>query len=170
MKNTDTKDRILDFLFDFPTKKFNLREISRILKISPPAVSNAIKSLAKEKLIEIERKFALEITANRTDKFTQNKRVHNLKSIYSSGLYDYLKDNFSLSTIILFGSYSKGEDIERSDIDIAILAKEKSLKLEEFEKKLNREINVEFLDLKKASKELKDIIINGIRLQGYIET
>ena len=47
MKNTDTKEKILELLFNFPNRKFHVRELSRILKISAPAVSKALKQLEK---------------------------------------------------------------------------------------------------------------------------
>ena len=85
------------------------------------------------------------------------------------GLVNYLHEKFPLNVIILFGSYSRGEDIEKSDIDIALDTKEKILELKEFEKKLNKKINIEFIDFNKISKELRDNIINGIILSGYMQ-
>lgn len=148
-----------------------MRQISRILKVSPPSVSKAITELARENLAKIKKDLTYEMQANLSNQeFRNMKRVYNLKMVYSSGLFNYLAEKFSLNTIILFGSYSKGEDNEKSDIDIAIDSKEKLLELEEYEKKLNRKINIEFFDYKKIKKELKDSIINGIVLLGYIAT
>ena len=171
MKNTDTRERVLKLLFNYPLRGFHVREISRLLKISPPAISKAIKQLEKENLISISKKFLYEIKANlENQEFRNMKRVHNLKSIYDSGLFSYLKESSPLGAIILFGSYSRGDDTEKSDIDIAIEGKDKKLILEEYEKKLNRRINIEFIEFRNISKELKDNIINGIILSGYIKT
>ena len=169
MKNTDTKTRVLELLFVFPTTSFHGREIARILKISPPAIFKALKQLEKESLITAKKKLLYEIMANISNpNFKSMKRVYNLKTIYSSGLFNYLAGKFPLSAIVLFGSYSRGEDIEKSDIDIAVEGKEKETKLEAYEKKLNRKINIEFIDFNKIAKELKLSIINGIILSGYI--
>ncbi len=170
MKNTDTKEKVLELLFDFPIKRFHLREMARILKISPPAVSNALKQLEKEEMVIIEKGFLHEIKANLDNQNFKNlKRVNNLGKIYSSGLFEYLHEKFPLSTIILFGSYSRGEDTEKSDIDIAIIGKEKLLELSEYNKKFNKDVNVEFIDLKKIDKNLRDNVISGITLSGYID-
>ena len=169
MKNTDTKEKILELLFDFPTRRFHVREIARMLNISPPAVSKALNQLEKEEMIILTKKFLYEIKANlENSNFKNLKRVSNLKKIYSSGLLEYLHDKFPMDTIILFGSYSRGEDIERSDIDIAIIGKEKPLGLERYNKKFNKDINIEFLDFKKIDKNLRDNVISGITLSGYI--
>jgi predicted nucleotidyltransferase len=141
-----------------------------MVKISPPAVSKAIVQLEKEKLIFINKNFLLEIRANfESEEFRNFKRIFNLSQIYSSGLYVFLKDNFPLSSCTLFGSYSLGEDSEKSDVDICIEGSEKILDLEKYEKKLNRKINLEFINFKKMSEEFRDNIINGIVLFGYVK-
>jgi len=171
MKTNTTKEKILELLFMFPLRKFHLREISKILKISTPSISNSVKQLEKEKMVNHinQTKPIYEIHANfSSQKFKNMKRVHNLKSIYCSGFYDFLIENFPFSTIVLFGSYAKGDDTEKSDIDIFIDAKEKRFDLGTYEKKLNKKINIEFADFNKISKELKNSIANGIVLSGYM--
>lgn len=172
MKNTDTKERILELLFKFPTRRFHIREISRLVKISPPAISKAIKQLEKENIILSNKNVVYEVKANlENPNFKNLKRVYNLKEIYASGLFDYLSEKFPLDTIILFGSYSKGEDTERSDIDIAIIgSKEKTFELKNFEKNLKRKIILNFyLNLKSIEINLKSNILNGITLKGGID-
>ncbi|MBM3234084.1 winged helix-turn-helix transcriptional regulator [Candidatus Pacearchaeota archaeon] len=172
MKNTDTKEKILELLFDFPTARFHVREISRKLKISAPAVSKALKELENHELIKIEKNFLYEIKANSgNDDFKNLKRVSNLKKIYLSGLSHFLSEKFPLSTIILFGSYSRGEDIENSDIDIAVIgSKEREISLEKYEKLVQRKINLQFYpSLKNIEINLKSNILNGITLKGGID-
>ena len=77
--------------------------------------------------------------------FDTLKRVQNLKSIYESGILEELENNFIGATIILFGSYSKGEDTIKSDIDIAVIGrKEKEINLSEFESCFKKEIVINF--------------------------
>ena len=159
----------MELLFSFPTRRFHVREISRVLKLSPPTISKAINQLEKEPLVSVKKGFIFEIKAHISEKFIRLKRAHNLQTLDSSGLLEYLKETFPLSCIVLFGSYSKGEDTERSDIDIAIEANDKKLDLEQFEKRLNKRINIEFIDFSKINKELRDSIINGIVLNSYIK-
>jgi predicted nucleotidyltransferase len=72
--------------------------------------------------------------------------------------------------IILFGSASKGEDIKGSDIDLYVQCNEKKLELSKYEKKLNRKINLFFeKNFDKLSSELKQNIINGDKLKGFLK-
>ena len=73
-------------------------------------------------------------------------------------------------TIVLFGSYRRGEDVEESDIDIFLECKKENVNVERFEKKLGRKIQLHFQENFNAyPKELKNNIINGIVLSGFLE-
>ena len=171
IKKGNPKEQIMNIIFTNPNNEYHIRQISRMTKISPKTIAKNVKNLEEQGLITINKEVTHNIKANlENDKFKQMKRVHNLKNMYESGLFVYLKEQFSLATIILYGSYSLGEDAEKSDIDIAILdAKEIKLNLQNYEKQLSRPINIEFVNLDKATKELKSNILNGIVLQGHIE-
>lgn len=154
-------------------EELSQREIAKILKVSPTAVANSLKLIAKNNLITIKKIKNINFVGFNRDekKAVELKRVENLRNIYLSGLSDYLEENLAGGTIILFGSYAKGEDVKNSDIDIAVIErKEKSLKLDEFEHTLNREVNVQFYDSwKKIHKYLKNNILNGIILEGSVD-
>lgn len=159
----------------------NLRGIAKQLKKSPTAVSNALKDLEKENLIKVKKAETmnlLSIELNRDNKNTINmKRAENLKMIYESGLVEFLENSLPGTTIILFGSYSRGDDVyslneeQRSDIDIAVVGtKGKEMNLKEFDKKLERTILINFYpSFKEIHKHLKDSILNGILLSGSID-
>ncbi|MBI2135546.1 nucleotidyltransferase domain-containing protein [Candidatus Woesearchaeota archaeon] len=99
------------------------------------------------------------------------KRLYNTYSLYESRLIEELKHFYEQpEAIILFGSYEKGTDNEKSDIDIAVITnKQKLPELTRFEKKLKRKIDILTIDLKSASKEFKNSLANGIVLEGYLE-
>ena len=72
--------------------------------------------------------------------------------------------------IILFGSASKGEDVEGSDVDLFLICKDKKLNLKKYEEKIRRSINIFFSnDFNKLSEELRHNIINGVVLKGYLK-
>ena len=160
----------------------NLRRIAKYLRVSPTAASHALKDLEKEKLITItksETMNLLSIKFNRDNHAAVNlKRVENLRMIYESGLADLLYDTFPGCTIVLFGSYSLGEDVgygekdERSsDVDITIIGtKGKETHLEKYNKLLERRISLNFYkSWADIHKHLKANILRGIILSGGVE-
>ncbi len=73
--------------------------------------------------------------------------------------------------MIVFGSFAKGEDTHKSDIDIAVVgAKGKDIDLSGFEKIFMKEVRINFYkSFKEINKELKGNILGGIILSGWIE-
>ena len=61
------KEKILEIIFDFPTRRFHLRELARLLKISPPAISKALKELEKELTPYIKTQFERQLKFLRRD-------------------------------------------------------------------------------------------------------
>lgn len=171
---TILEQRIFSFLCVRAGEKLSQREIAKLLNVSPTAVSKSVKKLLQKNLVRIEKTKNINfVSLNRDEqRIIELKRVENLKQIYLSGLSDYLLNNLHGATIILFGSYSRGEDIFNSDIDIAIIGrKEKKLKLDKYEKLLNRNIHILFFESwNKINKHLKNNILNGIVLHGSVET
>ena len=164
--------KILQQFFDFPRKNFQMREISRKTKISQPSVINHLNALLKEKLLLKEKKgIYFSFQANRENElFKLYKKFDLIYKLNNNGLLDYIYDACTPNAIILFGSASKGEDIEESDIDLFVQSQQKKLNLEKYEKILNRKINLFFEEkFAKLSNELKNNILNGILLRGYIK-
>ncbi len=172
VKWTTLEQNIFSLLCVKTGEKLSQREIAQTLKVSPTAIANSLKKLRDSSLIKIEKTKTINfISFNRDEqKAIEMKRVENLKNIYASGLSDYLHNALAGATIILFGSYSKGEDTTNSDIDIAIVErKNKTLELEKYEKILARKINVNLYNSwQEIQKHLKNNILNGILLHGSV--
>src|SRR3989344_7235305 len=158
------------FLFN-PTEKFRLRELSRMSEISPPSVMNYLRKFEKEELIKSFKKrevpfYKAEID---NDRFREYKKISILFEIDNSGLADFLWHEISPKAIILYGSYAKGESTENSDLDLFVVGKEKKINLSKYEERLGLKIHLFFEgDLKKIPKELKNNLVNGIVLKGYL--
>lgn len=172
---TKLQNQIIRLLCIKVGTQLNQREIARILKVSPTAVAKSLHLLESEGLIKLQKLGAMNlklVELNRDNvKSIFLKRTENLKMIYESGIGEFLYESFPGTVIILFGSYSKGEDTTKSDIDIAIIGtKAKYSDLGEFERKLGRPINLNFYDsIGSIDKYLKCNIVNGIVLFGSIE-
>lgn len=172
---TNLQQRILRLLFIKAGMSLNQRGIARILGVSQPAVMKALPKLEKEDLIKVKqdkesKRWSIELNRE-NHKVMQLKRVDNLRQIYESGLFDFLEKEFAGATIILFGSYSIGEDTDNSDIDIAVVGrKEKDIDLIKFDKMLERVININYYtSFKNINKNLKENLFNGIVLAGVVE-
>jgi predicted nucleotidyltransferase len=173
LKWTVLEQEVFSLLCIKAGEKLSQREIAIILKVSPTAVANSVEKLKNNNLIKIEKTKTINfVSFNRDEpKAIYLKRAENLKNIYLSGLSDYLEKELAGAVVILFGSYSNGEDTINSDIDIAAVErKDKMLDLEKYERILNRKININFYDSwKKINENLKNNILSGILLHGGIE-
>ncbi|MDP4012924.1 MAG: nucleotidyltransferase domain-containing protein [Candidatus Nanoarchaeia archaeon] len=173
LKFTVLEQEIFSLLCIKAEEKLSQREIAKILQVSPTAISKSVKKLEENKLIKIEKTKTINfISFNRDERRSiELKRVENFKNIYLSGLSNFIEEKFAGGTIILFGSYARGEDTKTSDIDIAVInRKEKIIEKEKYEKILNRQININFYDSwKTIHKHLKNNILNGILLHGSVE-
>ena len=157
---------------DSPTESFRLREIARLTKISPPSVINYLKEFEKDGLIrrQIKREIPFYNSIRDNSNFILYKKISILFELNNSGLIDYLWDKLSPEAIILYGSFSRGESIENSDVDLFILGKNKNIDLINFEKKLNKRLHILFKEsTKEIPNELKNNILNGVILKGYIK-
>lgn len=159
-------DKLLRLFFEQSEKQFTIRKIAKETKIPHASVQRYLKLLQKEGLITKENK------ANSTTYFKFRKAFFLIDKLFTSELIDYLEKIFAPSVIIVFGSVRKGEYDQESDIDLFIetTRDKKEVSLELFEKKLGYRIQL-FIenDIKKLPPELLNNIINGIKLQGYLQ-
>ena len=172
MLGKNNRYKLLKIFLDFPLEEFRLRELSRMSKISPPSVMNYLKEFEKEGLIMRYEKRGIPFYKSERDseKFREYKKISILFELNNSGVIEFLWKKLSPEVIVLYGSYAKGESTDESDIDIFIIGKEKEINLTDFEKKLNKKIHIIFEDnIKQISSELKNNLINGFILKGYLK-
>lgn len=175
LKLTKVQGEILRLLSLQAGDALNQHTIAKRLGVSAPAVMKALPDLRRQGFIVIaqdkeSRRKAISLDMDNR-RVMQLKRADNLRQIYESGLSDTLEDGFPGATIVLFGSYSRGDDTSTSDIDIAVIGrKEKTLDLQRFEKTLGRKIRINVYEsFPSIHKHLRDSICNGIVLAGGIE-
>src|SRR3989344_7855420 len=121
-------DNIFEYFIKEPEKEFHVRKIAKLVKKSPTTVSKYLKELEKKRMLISEKKFNhLLFKANIEGReFKQAKLNHNVNLINDSGLIDYLVEEFNHpEAIVLFGSFAKAENINRSDIDLVIIGSSK---------------------------------------------
>ncbi len=168
----NNKEKVLEIFFHSPTTVFHLRELARKAGVSTTTVMSSVRLLEKQGLVKKNHKGRLcFVKADReSHRFVRLKQVHNLLKIYESGMVDFLSDFYETpDAIIIFGSFAKGEDTEKSDIDIAVVSSiKKQCDLSKYEKKLGKAISLHVVRLKELEKEFVLNLANGIVLEGSI--
>ena len=174
MAAKNIKGKVKEYFFLNPTAKLRVRQIERELRSPLPSVIRYTKELEKEGILKKEETSGtVFFSSDRTSRlFLLEKRFFNIKLIFESGLIDFLAKEYSNPIIVVFGSYSKGEDIESSDIDLYIQsASKKTVSLEKFENILKRKIQIfVYSNINKINNpHLSNNIINGIILNNFLE-
>ena len=146
----------------------NVREYARIQKASPPTASKILLSLHKEDLLkkENDKQYIYYYADKESPLFIDLSRIYWRLSLEHSGLTSFLEAELLNPVLILFGSLSKAEARQDSDIDLAVFSiTKKEINLEEYEKKLKRKIQLILFQKREDVKSIE--LLNNI-LNGYI--
>jgi len=166
----------MEFFFLKPSNSHYLMDISRTIGLSHTSVKKNLVALVKSEILtesiekKGERKFPVYKANTNNERFKSYKIMYNLTILLESGTIDFIEKILMPKSIVIFGSYRRGEDTEKSDIDIFVECAEDKLNLDNFEKKLQRKIQLHFnSDFNSYPKELKNNIINGVLMKGFLE-
>ena len=174
MRLKNVRQMVLAYFLMNPTVRLRVRQVERELRVPLPSAIRYCKELLQENILKKEVISGIVVySADRASKkYLLEKKILNLRQIFESGLVDFLASEYSNPAIILFGSYAKGEDVERSDIDLYIeTAKNQDFDLRKFEKILQRPLQVfNFRNVREISNvHLANNIVNGVVLNNFIE-
>ncbi len=165
-----------EVFFINPTTEYYLMNISRHIKLAHTSVKENLNKLVKLGLISeyIEKKGRRKFPIYKADTYNKNfkkyKRIYNISSLLESNLIEFIEEKLMPKSIVLFGSYENGDDTEKSDIDLFVECKKEKLDIRTFENKLGRKVDLHFnQDFVSYPNELKNNIINGIVLSGFLE-
>jgi len=173
------RNKIIEILFKYPEKEFSLSDLAKEAGVAKANIGGILTDFQEAGLISIEKLAKIwRIKANQTNwLFIRSKIVYNLNFVYKSGLVDFLVDYFkNPKSIVLFGSFRKGEDLSNSDIDIAIESDEINeykiiglRELSEFESMIGRRIQLHLFSRQSVDINVFNNIANGILLWGFLE-
>lgn len=171
--------RILYWFFSYPTRDFTLNEICRGAGASKTSAHDIILALYKDEFLEkTELGNLWRLRANQRHPFFLTKKIpHNLDLIYNSEILDTIRQQHkNIRAVILFGSYRWGDDIETSDIDIAIEinGNEPVQTIElgtisQFDYRTNVKVNLYLFSRNNVDLNVFTNIANGIVLDGLLE-
>lgn len=166
---------ILRPFLENPTKQYGVREIARIINITPATASKNLKAFTKKNILTYkkEKNYDLYKSNIENQKYRDLKVYYSITKIRESKFIEEINKEYIKPTIILFGSTATGYDTKESDIDIVIISENtfEFSKQKELEKELEKELQLFIV------KDLKDLknphlinnVLSGILLQGEIK-
>ena len=171
--------KVLRVFFDDPLPEglgLPLREVSRRSGLAHTSVKKHLQTLKDEGLVQTpekkagSRSYPVYLANRESEKFRRYKSVDTVYRIMDSGLLKKLVEKAMPDCVVLFGSAARGEDVADSDVDLYLQCSERGFELSEYEEALRRDIQLHFRsEFDSLPKELKNNIINGVTLYGYLK-
>ena len=172
--------KVLYFFFSFPGKEISLSDLASNLKIAKTTANKIVVNLVKEGFLD-KKVYGKtwRITCNQNHVYNISKKIpFNLAMVYA--MYNHSKEEIfktagNVRSVVLFGSYRKGDDTEESDLDLAVEVAEGKLKIKElgvisnFGFRKNVVVNLHFFSRKQIDLNLFSNIANGIVIDGFLE-
>jgi predicted nucleotidyltransferase len=172
MKANET---IKELFFDYPTKHWHFEKLLKEAGLSRAQTNAWLKKLSNEgiiKRIKPKGKMPYYIATYESPHYRNTKRIFALTKLHQSGLLDYLASLEKAKTVIVFGSFTRGDWYKDSDIDLFIYGSVPYLRVGKYLSNLKREIQIfsgkDSKDLKKMGPALLKNIIKGITIKGDI--
>lgn len=162
--------QIESLFFNYPNKLFHMREISRITGIPKSTVARSLAVLLEEQLILKDKDVFTGYRANASSSYYVHKKIlFALDLVFSSKIIDFFEEKLMPRSVILFGSFAKGEFSENSDIDIFLECAEQDIDIRSFEEFFHRDIQLFMAkNIKDVPVRLANNILNGVRLSGFV--
>ena len=177
---TYVKWKILAHFLANPNTSFHIKQLARLLNVSPASVSSAVKSFEEDGLLSKEEKGLAHIYKLNFDNSVVEplKKGYGIAFVFSSKPKEkFLEIDSNIISLALFGSYAQGSFEEKSDIDFLIVTnarKEMFIQAaKRLEEELEREVSLSVLKLsewramaKKGDAFYKRVVENHILLYG----
>lgn len=173
--------KILHWFFSYPQSEMTLSRLSEKLHIAKTTVNTYVNGMVEEGLLrkKIYGK-TWNISCNLDHPLMKSRKIAFNFAMILEGYTKVLQDAIRglvphAKSVILFGSYRKGDDTENSDIDIAIeVSGEKTTRIREIKPltlghRKNVPVNLHLFSRKTVDINLFANIANGIVLEGFLE-
>ncbi len=181
-KLNEAYQKVLYWYFSFPELEMGLNDLSAGLGIAKTTAKKTVGMLEKEGFL-IRKVYGKtwRISCNQQHYYNQTTKVaFNLSMVfnaYMAGLREHILGLVgNASAVILFGSYRKGDDTEKSDIDIAAEVADNGAvriaqigTIQRFGNRKNVPVNLHIFCRNKVDINLFANIANGIVLEGFLE-
>jgi predicted nucleotidyltransferase len=166
---------ILELFFNYPTKEWHFEEILTETKMARSKVHNWLHRLVDESIIKRfknEGKMPFYTANHESQSYRSKKKLFALNSLYQSGFIDHLA-TIDAKAIIIFGSITRSDWYNKSDIDLFIYGNSDGLLISKFEAKLHRKIEIfnpeNKAELTKLGEGLIKNILAGDLIKGDLD-
>ncbi len=176
--------KVLKVFLDEPYEDFYLREAARIAKVGPGTAKMQLDWLLKKRFLERKKKGNLYLfkADYKHSVFSRFKTAFNIMGIESSGMIEYMlkeckKKGLNVLSLVLYGSFARGENDSKSDMDILVVSKDgkPAFDTNRLKRYSKAEVNILFYTIdewrQKAKKDkpfYERIVIEGIPLSGNL--
>ncbi|MFH1073058.1 MAG: nucleotidyltransferase domain-containing protein [Nanoarchaeota archaeon] len=169
------EERVLELFLNEPTKHWRFKDIVKNADVSERAASVWLRKLVEESIITRIKPDARMpyFTANYAHpNYDSRKRIYALEKMYFSGLLCRLQSLRNAKTVVIFGSFARGDWNTKSDIDVFILGDPEDLRFGTVWKGFGREVEIHAF---RTEKDIKDIrsgllknVITGLFIKGSV--
>ncbi len=122
--------RVAGLLVSFPEKEFTGREIAGLLGVSHSNVQRALRVLVEDGLVSKKRIGRADVFCANQDHFAFKalRELFQVRRELPERIAKDLRSTFgeSVTSAIVFGSYARGEADRNSDLDVLVIAKDRS--------------------------------------------
>ncbi len=165
------EDRVLELFFNTP-KHWHFDELVRMSGLSRDRLNYWLKRFVKHDMIQRIKqrgKMPYYVGAYDNPEFRQRKRLFAVKLLTESGLLSHLSTLQGAKVAVIFGSFSRDDWYDHSDIDVFIYGDDRKFDRLKYGSRLHREIQVHTAKNKKDLKQISKMIpyiIDGDFIKG----
>jgi predicted nucleotidyltransferase len=171
MASASKEEDVLGLILEnSPLRQWHFEEILRSAKVTRVVANKWLKKFVSQDLLlyyKEKGKFPHYSVGGNNPVYYSLKRIYALELLHKSGLIPNLLSLKSAKTIILFGSFAKGDWYKDSDIDIFIYGNLSGFDKKIYESRLKRTIELHTFKDKEEIKEVKTGLIKNI-INGYV--
>jgi predicted nucleotidyltransferase len=170
MGSLSKEENVLELFFNEPSKHWHFKDIIKAAKISRQQANKWLKRMLAEKIIlrvKPNGKMPYFVANHEHSNYDSKKRIYALNKLYASGFMEYFQTLEGVKTVIIFGSYARGDWHTESDIDIFIYGDVDPLHVRTFYKGLGRELDVHTFKSLKDIKEIRTGLMNNV-IEGFV--
>lgn len=171
MGSPSKEENVLQLILESsPLKEWHFGEIVAEAEVTKAVANKWLRKYVKDgllKRVKSRGRFPYFTARGNNPVYHSWKRLYALEKLHKSGLMRHLLLLKNARTVVIFGSFAKGDWYKDSDIDVFIYGSAEGLDKSFYESKLKRSIEVHEFESRKELKEVKTGLLANV-LNGYL--